>query len=771
MSTNHQTYASCGCEECKPRALARNHYFTGKLLVERDFSDEQWFFREKIRLHHQRLHGTGIVCGLSISEHPNANCQDHLVIVEPGSAIDCCGHDILVAEKETWDFTSAPEVKALIQAKDTDEHVLEFCIAWRECPTEEIPVLYDECGCNDLQCAPNRILESYALEVRVHPPGYAPPIHSYGARFEWGARSIDIAHATAVALDENGQRVFVAAGTPAETLYQVGTQHLLTEASVPTGRAVLDLALSPDGHTLYAAVAPDPATSTDPPELWIFTPDAGTGIVAGPARYAPLGAAAEPGIALTVAGDGRLLVVATASGHIWLFPAGVADPSTPSATGTLGGARSPAVFSSDGNTAWLGQSTAAFVDTVDLTQATLNATPVAIAGISADGVALVSTGSGADRLAIIDRTNNSLHLVDPANPAQVQSAPLTSSPLFAVIDSGRGTAIVASAKALQAVNLVVLASGTSNAVSAEYPIEANIGRAALTNSGRRLFVPFSGDPSVAESGGVAVVDIGSADCRDALRGQACPACGVPDCLTLALVRGWSLGRKLEDVQDPPTDPTKDAANGIARIDNSARTVLASTQAITQALTCIMDHAGVGGTGPQVPAVPSGIRTDLTGISALNWTHGGSLSTQDLMRSGLVISFSAPVQTSDLHDQSIMLLVPQVSKRVADLPVTCWCQLAVPITALNLVTPPTTPPTCNAVGMKLNDSQVNALMEKSKSLALRVQVHGDLIRDKNNLGLDANHLPPWLPPPPKTGKTGDGIPGGLFESWFTLTLSP
>ncbi|HWJ39439.1 MAG TPA: hypothetical protein VNR86_11840, partial [Sphingomicrobium sp.] len=54
------------CEECEPRTYVRNHYFTGKLLVERDFTDEQFYFREKIRQHHQRLHGVGVVCGLEI---------------------------------------------------------------------------------------------------------------------------------------------------------------------------------------------------------------------------------------------------------------------------------------------------------------------------------------------------------------------------------------------------------------------------------------------------------------------------------------------------------------------------------------------------------------------------------------------------------------------------------------------------------------------------------------------------------------------------------
>src|SRR6185369_12753270 len=38
------------------------------------------------------------------------------------------------------------------------------------CPTEDVPVLYDECGCDDTKCAPNRILESFRFDVLVDPP-------------------------------------------------------------------------------------------------------------------------------------------------------------------------------------------------------------------------------------------------------------------------------------------------------------------------------------------------------------------------------------------------------------------------------------------------------------------------------------------------------------------------------------------------------------------------------------------------------------------------
>jgi hypothetical protein len=45
------------CSECDILQLARNNYFTGKLLVERGFADEQRYTMGKLRRHNQRLHG------------------------------------------------------------------------------------------------------------------------------------------------------------------------------------------------------------------------------------------------------------------------------------------------------------------------------------------------------------------------------------------------------------------------------------------------------------------------------------------------------------------------------------------------------------------------------------------------------------------------------------------------------------------------------------------------------------------------------------------
>jgi hypothetical protein len=214
MSGHHGHGSGENCDDCAPRAATRNHYFTGKLLVERDFTDEQWYFREKLRLHHQRLHGVGVVCGLDLVPHPNPACRDRMLVLQPGSAVDCCGHDILVVDPEVIVLDEFPSIAALKTAKDDGPHRLEFCLAYRECPTEEIPVLFDECGCDDSQCAPNRILESWALEVRVDAP--LPEAHFHAPKLDW-ATTIGVAHAAFVALDTANHRLFALTGNDARS--------------------------------------------------------------------------------------------------------------------------------------------------------------------------------------------------------------------------------------------------------------------------------------------------------------------------------------------------------------------------------------------------------------------------------------------------------------------------------------------------------------------------------------------------------------------------
>jgi hypothetical protein len=168
MPHDHHSPSTTTCPSCGDQPFTRNAYWTGKLMLVRDFVDEQQYVIEKLRHHNQHLHGTGVVCGLKVVPHENEECRKDFVCVEPGSAIDCCGRDIVLRERTCIDLRKLPELaKLLDEPGERQRRVLRVCIRYRECPTEDVPVLYDECGCDDARCAPNRILESYELVVEL----------------------------------------------------------------------------------------------------------------------------------------------------------------------------------------------------------------------------------------------------------------------------------------------------------------------------------------------------------------------------------------------------------------------------------------------------------------------------------------------------------------------------------------------------------------------------------------------------------------------------
>jgi hypothetical protein len=90
------------CMPCDVPELCRNAFFTGKLLTERDFTMEQQYFIDKLRLHHLALHGWGIACGLTVTPHPY--CPQLRIYIEPGLAIDGCGREIWVCERIEWEL-------------------------------------------------------------------------------------------------------------------------------------------------------------------------------------------------------------------------------------------------------------------------------------------------------------------------------------------------------------------------------------------------------------------------------------------------------------------------------------------------------------------------------------------------------------------------------------------------------------------------------------------------------------------------------------------
>jgi hypothetical protein len=170
---------------------------------------------------------------------------------------------------------------------------------------------------------------------------------------------------------------------------------------------------------------------------------------------------------------------------------------------------------------------------------------------------------------------------------------------------------------------------------------------------------------------------------------------------------------------------------------------------------------------------------------VSWKTNNGVITGSLgqLAQPLIIGFSGPVQLVFLTppaglsmSQSIRVLA-SFSPPPPPPALVGWGEVPLKITPINLadphdVTSAITAPTgamCNAVELSISAGFIRAAIDAGKGkLLLRVEVHGDLIPDAKNLALDGNHLPPWVGSS-TTYQTGDGLPGGLFESWFTMQL--
>src|SRR2546430_10941131 len=113
MGCLHDITTSGTCPQCEFEAFVRNHFFTGKMMGVGEFATETLYHTEKMRHHNVRLHGFGVVCGLKVKQHPSLECRKRYVVVEPGSALDCCGHEILVPDEEIVEVACLAQVQAL----------------------------------------------------------------------------------------------------------------------------------------------------------------------------------------------------------------------------------------------------------------------------------------------------------------------------------------------------------------------------------------------------------------------------------------------------------------------------------------------------------------------------------------------------------------------------------------------------------------------------------------------------------------------------------
>jgi hypothetical protein len=579
------------CVECEIPQLARNNYFNGKLLVERHFTDEQRYQLGKLRRHNQRLHGWGVACGLKVKQHPNEACRDKWLVVDPGVAIDCCGREILVSREQYVRYDELLPDSVRHEDATASSHRLQLCLRYVECPTEEVPILFDECVDDDA-CVPDRILESFAFDVLVD--SAQPPPAAAGATLTW-ASTINLARTQRAAVDEAKGRAYVLAGDGPGTLLAFALDNLNLVAAASVVNTPKDVATAPDGQLIYVATA-TPAGDLD---LHVLDADA---ISADPSSTVTVPGAGEGLVRLEVAPDGRLYALASnqagsdAKLYAWDDVTGGGAPEETAAFGV--GATGLAV-SPTGDDVLVGVTDAA--NEVRIVKASDLSVASAHTGIAATALATTDT-TGGMRAYVADRDGQTVAAFEfkpgDAQPLQPLGQPVSVAPnrpvdvtasaggqwLYLLLDDGdaEGKAYV------QAVEGHKLEAGTTGALGSEVEV-GTAGRELLLATGdNRLYAPFHGAPDDDTSGGVAIVGATERDCASLFTStlDSCPACADGNCVVLATIDDYNLGQSIGD----------------SRIDNLAdRRLLPSTEVITEVVRCLLEHpAGSGERGPQGP---------------------------------------------------------------------------------------------------------------------------------------------------------------------------
>lgn len=834
----------------RPRLLqtpfARNNYFTGKMLLERDFRDEQAFHAEKLRWHQSRLHGSGVVCGLKVVQHNNASCRQRLVEIEPGGALDCAGHTILVTRRECFDVSAAPAVRKLWTDKDTNPHTLQIRIRYRECDAETVPVLYEDCSSTEPRCEPNRIVETFEIDVLVDPP----PVQSCGCdmRYRWTNTWGPASASVAVLHDATGKLYAVVNESSGAKLYQVSLQNGLVLNSVAIAGSVAKLLITASGDQLYALLKDSKG---------LLKIDTAT-LKAEELKPTNVGAADKIEDAALQADGQLILIVQESTGGYQIGGVNQSTGGTPDFTKYHQSSNKLTALTCS-------QSTAGCVAVEEIagpSGKTILATKTGAQPISLQPVPplKVSTSQGEkqivpdrlllisvqneDILLVVDTTSaTGIHAIDLNNNTVRASIPLAKTAVAVAASPDAAILHVLTDDGLQGINLKLAMSGKP--LPQVQPVNLGFLPSALlpTADGRTLLAPFvSHDAAgnlLSASGGIAVLEIESADCGELLwkSQEQCECCDECDWIVLATISNYRVEDQFLDQQVPASDPQKDTEQHIVRIDNrSDRRVLPSVETLAKMVECLAARTQQGPPGPPGPAGPAG-KNGERGDKGDTGSKGDKGDTGDKGDkgdrgdkgevgpkgadgdAGKTFDFSA-AETARIkeiswldgeshipwiHQEDLYLKFDTVhaikiraTKQFASKP----HELADAVSLEAIVSYDNTlfrqanywvsmrhSAVVESVDVSGNEATIkfkfqNRLSfikgnghwkfkpmgeEKLRPYRLLLTIRGDLIAMKSDSrpseALDADHLPPWIGSPGYF--TGNGIPGGTFESFVNV----
>jgi hypothetical protein len=169
----------CGSAASHSCATERTRFFPGQMVGPDDFSQDQDYFRARMRRHNRLLHGWGIVCGASVAQTKKPcevvvssgfilGPQGDEILIEGDTTVNLCAEDI--DGNAPNDCVPADPWCSDVQVTRPANTTLYLAIRYAECPSRPVRSSGCGCGCNGGDCEYSRIRDGFVIKVLSAPP-------------------------------------------------------------------------------------------------------------------------------------------------------------------------------------------------------------------------------------------------------------------------------------------------------------------------------------------------------------------------------------------------------------------------------------------------------------------------------------------------------------------------------------------------------------------------------------------------------------------------
>ncbi len=180
------TEPSPPCLSAMGTSLEKTRFFPRQLITPDDLTQDQVYFREKLRRHNRLVHGWGIVCGCEVVPEKDEKQEEKAwgVTITPGYALGPYGDEIVLERPVNFDlrienldgYTVGPCGEQLdpwcseVKVSRTPGVPYYVAVCYTESMTRAVQVQGPTCGCVASDCAYSRVRDGFAVKVLTSLP-------------------------------------------------------------------------------------------------------------------------------------------------------------------------------------------------------------------------------------------------------------------------------------------------------------------------------------------------------------------------------------------------------------------------------------------------------------------------------------------------------------------------------------------------------------------------------------------------------------------------